>query len=321
MPHQLQADKELTAREIPSKRAFNLSFIAGSALLALIVVGLGLWFGYRAPIGEVAVRTVAVLLFENQGADPEGPFFAVGVQDEIRNHLAKIADLKVISRNSVMQYKPELKRNLREIADALGVAYVVEGSVQRAEGRIRVRAQLSNANTGARVWQNRYDGALDDVFSIQTEIAKAVADRLGAKVSAIEKAWINQKPTDWYVAYDQYIRAGILLDGTALDARSAELRYQAVRLLELAVAQDPKFLLAYCRLGSAHQGLYFNGYDHTPERLGRATEAVETALRLGPDRGESHLAAGLLYYYCYRDYDRARTELLMARRLLPNEPL
>jgi serine/threonine-protein kinase len=132
---------------------------------------------------------------------------------------------------------------------------------------------------------------------------------------------MREEPTDKQLAYDSYVRAGILLDDTALDARSGELRYEAVRLLQLAIAQDPNFLLAYCRLGSAQQGIYFNGYDHTPKRLARATEAVETALRLGPNRGESHLAAGLLYYYCYRDYDRARSELAIARPLLPNEPL
>ena len=303
------------------KRGISISFIAGGVLLALIAVGLGLWFGYRSPIGEIAEKSVAVLPFKNLSTDPGDAFFAVGVQDEIRNDLAKIADLKVISRNSVMQYKPELGRNLHEVADALGVAYVVEGSVQRAAGRIEVRAQLINARTGSHIWRKRYAGTLDDVFAIQSGIANAVADRLQAKVSAAEKASIMEKPTNWHVAYDSFIRAGILLDGTALDARSGELRYEAVRQLELATAQDPKFLLAYCRLASAHQGLYFNGYDHTPQRLARATEAVEAALRLGPDRGESHLAAGLLYYYCYRDYDRARSELAIAGRLLPNEPL
>jgi TolB-like protein/Flp pilus assembly protein TadD len=320
MPGQIKVGKEATAREIPPKRAFNAFFIAGGVLLAVIAVGLGLWFGYRAPIGGVVEKSVAVLPFENLSADPEDAFLAVGVQDEIRNDLAKVADLKVISRNSVMQYKPGVKRNLGEIANALGVAHVVEGSVQRAADRIRVRAQLINARTGAHVWRKRYDGAFDDVFAIQSEIAKAVADQLQARLSAGEKATISEKPTDKHLAYSHYIRAGTLLEGTALDARSGELRYEAVRLLELAVAQDSKFLLAYCRLGLAHQGLYFNGYDHTPQRLARATEAVEAALRLGPERGESHLTAGLLSYYCYRDYDRARSELAIARRLLPNEP-
>jgi TolB-like protein len=301
---QIQVSKEATAREILLKRAVEASFIAGAVLFAVIAVRLGVWFGYRTPIEGVAEKSVAVLPFENLTADPEDAFFAVGVQDEIRNDLAKVADLKVISRNSVMQYKPGVKRNLREMGNTLGVAYVVEGSVQRDFDRVRVRAQLINARTGTHVWQKRYDGALDDVFAIQSKIAKAVADQLQANLSAAEKATIEEKPTDKRLAYDRYIRAGILLDGTALDARSAELRYEAVHQLELAVAQDSKFLLAYCRLGFAHQGLYFNGYDHTPQRLARATEAVEAALRVGPERGESHLAAGLLYYYCYRDYDR-----------------
>ncbi len=321
MPGQIKGSEEAAAREIQTKRTVNVSFIAGGVLFAVIAVGLGIWFGNHAPVGGVAERSVAVLPFESLSADPEEAFRAVGVQDQIRNDLAKIAALKVISRNSVMQYRPEVKRNLREIADALGVAYAVEGSVQRAADRVRVSAQLINARTGTRIWRKSYDSALDDVFSIESKIAKAVADELGARLSAAEKETIEENPTDKPLAYERYIRAGILLDGIALDARSADLRYQAVHLLELAVGQDSKFLLAYCRLGFTHQGLYFNGYDHTPLRLARATEAVEAALRLGPDRGESHLAAGLLYYYCYRDYARARSELAIARRLLANEPL
>src|ERR1700736_47953 len=319
MPGQIKVSMEAAAREILLKR--TAFFIAVGVLFAVLAAGLGVWFGNNAPVGGVAERSVAVLPFESLSADPEEALFAIGVQNEIRDDLAKVADLKVISRNSVMQYKPGVKRNLREIADALGVAHVVEGSVQRAVDRVRVRAQLINARTGAHIWQKRYDGAPDNMFAIRSKIAEAVADRLGARFSAAEKETIEEKPTDQYLAYDRYIRAGILLDGIALDARSADLRYQAVHLLEQAVDQDSKFLLAYCRLGFAHQGLYFNGYDHTPLRLARATEAVEAALKLGPDQGEPHLAAGLLYYYCYRDYDRARSELAIARRLLPNEPL
>ncbi len=316
MSKEIKVSNEVSARKVSSRRA-----ITAFVLLVAIAVGLAIWFRTNAPVGGVAEKSVAVLPFDNLSADPEDAFFAVGVQDEIRNDLAKVADLKVISRNSVMQYKPGTQRNYRDLAAALGVAHVVEGSVQRTTDHIQVQAQLTNAKTGARLWRKRYDGGLDDVFAIQSEIAKAVADRLGAKMSAAENAAMKERPTDKHMAYDRYIRAGILLEGTALDARSGELRYEAVRLLELALAQDSKFLLAYCRLASVHQGLYFNGYDHTPQRLTRATEAVEAALRLGPDRGESHLAAGLLYYYCYRDYDRARSELAIAGSLLPNEPL
>src|SRR5581483_4146596 len=316
MSKEIKVSNEVSARKVSSRRA-----ITAFVLLVAIAVGLAIWFRTNAPVGGVAEKSVAVLPFDNLSADPEDAFFAVGVQDEIRNDLAKVADLKVISRNSVMQYKPGTQRNYRDLAAALGGARVVESSVQRTTDHIQVQAQLTNAKTGARLWRKRYDGGLDDVFAIQSEIAKAVADRLGAKMSAAENAAMKERPTDKHMAYDRYIRAGILLEGTALDARSGELRYEAVRLLELALAQDSKFLLAYCRLASVHQGLYFNGYDHTPQRLTRATEAVEAALRLGPDRGESHLAAGLLYYYCYRDYDRARSELAIAGSLLPNEPL
>jgi TolB-like protein/Flp pilus assembly protein TadD len=321
MPGQIKLSEEAPAREIQLKRTVNVSFIAAGVLFAVVAIGFGVWFGNHAPVGGVAERSVAALPFENLSADPEEAFRAVGVQDQIQNDLAKIADLKVISRNSVMQYRPDVKRNLREIADALGVAYAVEGSIQRVADRVRVSAQLINARTGTRMWRKSYDGALDDGFAIESKIAKGVADELGARLSPAEKETIEEKPTDKPLAYERYIRAGILLDGIALDARSADLRYQAVHLLELAVAQDSKFLLAYCRLGFAHQGLYFNGYDHTPLRLARATEAVQTALQLAPERGEPHLAAGLLYYYCYRDYDRARSELAIARRLLSNEPL
>jgi len=315
MSEQIEASSEVAAQEIPRKRAGNVPFTAGGILFAVIAIGFGVWFGSNAPVGGVVEKSVAVLPFESLSADPDGAIVTLGVQDEIQNDLAKVAVLKVISRNSVTQYKPGVKRNLREIADALGVAHVVEGSVQRTGERIRVHAQLTNARTGSRLWQKRYEGGLDEAFAIQNKIAKAVAEHLGTTLAPAEK------PTDQQMAYERYLRAGILLDGIALDARSADLRYQAVHLLEGAVAQDPKFLLAYCRLGFAHQGLYFNGYDHTPLRLTRATEAVDAALRLGPDRAEPHLAAGLLYYYCYRNYDRARSELEIARRLLPNEPL
>jgi TolB-like protein/class 3 adenylate cyclase len=251
---------------------------------------------------NVPEKSIAVLPFENLSAEQENAFFTDGVQDEILTNLAKIADLKVISRTSVLQYKTGIKRNLREIANALGVAHVVEGTVQRAGNRVRVSAQLIDARSDTHLWAEHYHRPLDDVFAIQSEIAKAVADELQAKLSPAEKAAIEQKPTDH------------------LDARVGDNLFQAVRLLNQAIARDPNFLLAYCQLAQTHAQVHFFGFDHTAARLALANEALERAMQLGPDRGEAHLAAAWIYYQCYLDYDRARAELDLARRTLPNEP-
>jgi TolB-like protein len=270
---------------------------------------------------NVPEKSIAVLPFENLSAEQENAFFTDGVQDEILTNLAKIADLKVISRTSVLQYKTGMKRNLREIANALGVAHVVEGTVQRAGNRVRVSAQLIDARSDTHLWAEHYHRPLDDVFAIQSEIAKAVADELQAKLSPAEKAAIEQKPTDDLGAYDRYIRAKALLTGTAhLDARVGDNLFQAVRLLNQAIARDPNFLLAYCQLAQTHAQVHFFGFDHTAARLALANEALERAMQLGPDRGEAHLAAAWIYYQCYLDYDRARAEVDLARRTLPNEP-
>jgi len=267
----------------------------------------------------VSAKSIAVLPFENLSADQANAFFADGVQDEILTDLAKIADLKVISRTSVMQYKTTAKHNLREIAQQLCVAHVVEGSVQRTTNRVRVSVQLIDARTDTHLWAEHYDRPLDDVFAIQTEIAKAVADQLQAKLSPAEKTAIEQKPTTDLAAYDYYVRAKTLLTLTS-DARQGAYLYQAVRLLEQAIAHDPAFLLAYCKLAFAHQELYYAGFDHSAYRLAQANEALRKALELGPDQGEAHLAAVWVYYHCYFDYERARSELAIARSTLPNEP-
>ena len=225
---------------------------------------------------------IAVLPFENLSADPENAFFADGVQDEILNDLAKIADLKVISRTSVMQYKTGAKRNLRQIANELGVAHVVEGSVQRAANRVRVSAQLIDAKTDTHLWANSYDRPLDDVFAIQSEIAKAIAAQLQAKLSPAEKSAIEQPPTTNLVAYDRYLRAKKLLAFTPNEVAFLEDMREMIRLLDQAVAYDPTFLLAYCELARAHAYTYHLGVDHTPARVALAKKARDAALRLGP---------------------------------------
>ena len=262
------------------------------------------------------------LPFENLSDEKQNAFFTDGVQDEILTHLAKIADLKVISRTSVMQYKTGAQRNLREIAQQLGVAHLVEGSVQRAANKVRVNAQLIDARNDTHLWAQTYDRDLADVFAIQSEIAKAIADQLQAKLSPTEKAAIEQRPTTDLVAFDLYTRAKALrLSTLTFNVLANENLLQAVELLNQAVARDPAFLLAWCELASTHDQLYFLGYDHTPARLASAEAAVQTAQRLRPDAGETHLAVAQHRYRGYRDYDGARAEIAMAQRTLPNDPL
>ncbi|PYM02862.1 MAG: hypothetical protein DMF19_01505 [Verrucomicrobia bacterium] len=260
---------------------------------------------------------IAVLPFENLSADPENAFFADAVQDEILNNLAKIADLKVISRTSVMQYKSDGKRNLRQIANELGVAHVVEGSVQGAANRVRVIAQLIDAKTDTHLWVESYDRPLDDVFAIQSDIAKAIARQLQAKLSPAEKAAIEQPPTTNLIAYDRYLRAKKL--GAVPTARIPGDMREIIRLLDQAVAYDPTFLLAYCSLAGAHAYVYHLGVDQTPARVTLAKEARDAALRLGPDRAEPHLAAAEVAFHCDLDYETALAEVAIAQRGLPND--
>jgi serine/threonine-protein kinase len=220
-----------------------------------------------------------------------------------------------------MQYKTGVKRNLREIATELGVAHIVEGSVQPAGNRVRVRAQLIDARTDRHLWGARYDRPLDDVFAIQTEIAKAIADHLHAKLSPAEKAAMEQPPTTDLVAYNRYLRSKKLVGRMTFDSTALESFREAIRLLDQALARDPTFLLARCELAQAHGYIYFTGSDRTPARLALAKESLATALQLGPDRGEPHLAAAWLDCRLYRDYETALSEIAIALLRLPNDLL
>ena len=261
-----------------------------------------------------------MLPFENLSDDKQNAYFADGVQDEILTDLAKIADLKVISRTSVIRYRTSIARDLREIGQQLGVAHVVEGSVQRAHDRIRVNAQLIDARTDAHLWAQTYDRDLADVFAIQSEIAKAIAQELQANLSPNLKASIEQPPTADLVAFDLYTRAKTLLltSGFSGMKKGADLHKGAAGLLTGAIARDRDFLLAYCLLSDVHGYIYFYAIDHTPARLAMAEEAIRNAQRLQADAGETHLALAQYLYRCHLDYDRARDELKIAARLLPN---
>jgi TolB-like protein/Tfp pilus assembly protein PilF len=264
-------------------------------------------------------KSIAVLPFENRGEDKANAYFADGMQDEILTDLSRIADLKVISRTSVIQYKSRMPRNLREIGRELGVANVVEGSVQRSGNRVRVNAQLIDARTDRHLWAQTYDRDLADMFAIQSEIAKAIAEQLQAKLSPSETSAIERPSTTDITAFDLYAHAKDLGLRAGLGGTGRTNLLQAVDLLNRAVARDPSFFQAYCELARAHDFLYFIGFDHTPGRLTQAEAAVQAASRLRPDAGETHLARAQNLYNGYLDYDGALAELELARQSLPND--
>jgi len=309
------------SKSIRRKTGRKLDFLIIGVLLLVITA---LLFQRFHPKVSSAVfsspeKSIAVLPFENFSEDKAFAFFADGVQDEILTDLAKIADLKVISRTSVMQYKSGSSRNLQEIAHALKVAHVLEGSVQRSGNRVRVSAQLIDARNDTHVWAEKYDRDLADVFAIQSEIAEKIANQLQAKLSPTEKAAIEQQPTSDLAAFDLYVRATALIDAEPGSPTGTEDLLQAVSFLGQAIVRDPAFLLAYCKLAGAHDRLYLLGRDHTPGRLALAAAAVKNALRLGPDSGDAHLASAQ-HSYSNLDYDSARAEIVVAHRTLPNNP-
>ncbi len=266
-------------------------------------------------------KSIAVIPFANLSDEKQNAYFTDGVQDEILTDLAKVAGLKVISRTSAMQYRAGAERNLREIGLALGVAYILEGTVQRDGRRVRVRAQLIDARTDAHLWGDQYDRDLSDLFALQSDLAKTIVAQLETRLSPAEKAAIEEKPTSDSGAHDLYLRANALISGPLFNVQGTSDLFKAVALLNQAVARDPDYLLAYCRLASAHDQIYLTGPDHTPARLALAEAAVHAAQRLQPDAGVTHLAVAEHLYCGFLAYDEARRELEIASRSLPNEPL
>jgi len=315
LPSKLQAVKKHHAHVRWAAVAIGLLVVA--ALAAALFS-----FLRKGPARSLATaveKSIAVLPFQNLSEEKANAYFADGVQDEILTYLAKIADLKVISRTSVLQYKSGVARNLREIAQQLGVANVVEGSVQRSGNRVRVNAQLVDARNDAHLWAQTYDRDLDDVFAIQSEIARAIADQLQAKLSPAEKNAIEERPTSDLIAFDQYSRAKTLILTTSLNPSDKNL-LQAIELLNGAVARDPSFHAAFCQLVFAHDQLYSFSDDHTPARLAAAEAALQRAIELRPNAAETHLARGAHLSQAFRDYKGALSELEAARAGLANDP-
>jgi TolB-like protein/class 3 adenylate cyclase len=310
----------------PSRR-----FALIGAVALLLIIAFGWWWIARSHKNPVAAslllgpsqpqnipeKSVAVLPFENLSDDKSNAYFADGVQDEILTDLAKVADLKVISRTSVMQYRNAAIRNLREIGQQLGVAHVLEGSVQRAANKIRINAQLIDARNDAHLWAQTYDRDLADIFAIQSEIAKTIAEQLKVHLSPSEKAAIAQAPTNDVKANDLFLRAGAL-DATVDNPNAKQNLLEAVGLVEEALRRDPNFLWAHCLLCQIHLDLYWYGMDHTVARREQARAALESAERIQPNAGEVHLQKGLYLYHGFRDYPQARVQYEVARQSLPN---
>ncbi len=324
----------------PATDQRRLALLASAGLLIAALALGGYWFWQPArgskPPPTVAVplrlpgtaaappipeKSIAVIPFANLSDAKDNSYFAEGVQDEILTDLAKVSDLKVISRTSVMQYRPGAERNIREIGRALGVAYILEGTVQRVGQRIRLSAQLIDARTDAHRWADHYDRNLSDLFALQSDLAETIVAQLRTKISPAEKAAIEETPTSDLTAHDLYVQANALISAPLFNVQGTENLFQAVALLDKAITRDPDYFLAYCLLASAHDQIFLNGPDRTPTRLALAEAAVQAAQRLRPDAGETHLARANHLYCGFLAYDDARRELALAARSLPNEPL
>jgi serine/threonine protein kinase len=288
-----------------------------AALLLAMATAVGVMISKAQTVSPPAASGIAVLPFESVGSDKDNTFFADGVYDGVLTKLAKLANLKVINHNSVAKYRDA--RNTQEIGRDLNVAYVLKGNVQGKAGIVHVNAELIDTRKNARLWAEQYDRNLSDVFTLQGEIAQKIADKLGVGVSPAEKTALQEAPTADLISYEAYLRAKDLLYDIALSTRQKEDLLEAVQLLDQAVARDPDFFDAYCQLEGAHDRIYFGGFDHSDTRLKSSETVIHSLQRLAPESGETHLALAQHYYYAYRDYNRARRELVLAHLTLPNE--
>src|SRR5712675_1900786 len=288
-----------------------------AALLLVMATAVGVMVSKAQTVSPFTASGIAVLPFESLSSDKENSLFASGVYDGVRSKLGKLANLKVINHNSVAKYRGA--HDTQEIGRALDVAYVLTGNVQRQGASILLNAELIDVRKNARVWAEQYDRNSSDLFTLQGEIAQKIADKLGVGVSPAEKTAFQDVPTSDLISYDAYLRAKDLLYDIALSTRQKEDLFQAVELLDEAVARDPVFFDAYCQLAGAHDRIYFGGFDHSDARLKLAESVIQSIQRLQPERGETHLALAQHYYYAYRDYNRARQELVLAHLTLPNE--
>jgi TolB-like protein/Tfp pilus assembly protein PilF/class 3 adenylate cyclase len=305
---------------IKKRRSYS---IAAMVIGALIVLGAtSLFLATRTtfrnitrrgePASPASEKSIAVLPFENLSDDKSNTYFTDGIQDEILTRLSKIAALKVISRTSTQKYK-STPENLREVGQQLGVANLLEGSVQKIANAVHVNVQLIRAATDEHLWAESYNRKLDDVFGVEGEVASAIADQLNAKLSGAEQKAVAEKPTQNAAAYDVYLRA-IAID----DAATLEITKQAAPLYAEAVRLDPQFALAWARLSVARSQLYFNGIDPQTNTGAAVKEGADRAIALQPELGEAWLAQGVYRYRVLRDFQGALQSYEEAFRRLPN---
>jgi TolB-like protein len=292
-----------------ASRQRNIILLTTLGLAGSIIAGLFLWPRYSASAPQ---KSVAVLPFENLSSDPEDAYFAAGIQDDIRSALAKVSDLKVISRTSVMPFRGKTK-NVREIGKVLNVAAVVEGTVRRSGNRVRVNVQLINAVNDRHIWSQEYDRDLYDMIALQSELAQKISDELHARLSPAEKAQLERRPTENADAYVAYVQARHLQNNW----ENFEKLQQAEQLYERALRLDPNFALALAHFSSL-QSWIFHEHDATPARRERAWELAGRALQAQPDLPEAHLALGYCHYYVSLEYEAALREFELAQRGLPN---
>jgi TolB-like protein/cytochrome c-type biogenesis protein CcmH/NrfG len=310
----IEATPEIVPGDCPptfSGRRKNLVPLAIAGLVIALVAG---YFLIPRASARKLDKSIAVLPFDNFSADQENAFFADGIQDDILTNLARIGDLRVISRTSVMPYRGQT-HNVREIGKALNVATILEGSVRREGQRVRINVQLIDASTDKHLWAQVYDRELNDVFAIQSELAQKIASALRATLSPDEQDRLKKKPTENSEAYLRYLEAH---DISTRTDRSSDVLKHAEELYEQATQLDPSFALAFAQLSQLQSWIYYS-LDPTPARLAKARAAAGEAMRLQPNLAESHLALGYTYYYGERDYDRALAEFEIARRDLPND--
>ena len=304
------------ARSVQRRSGRLLDFIIiGALLLVIAMLIVGRFPFYRQISESILQKSIAVMPFENRSEEKANAYFADGIQDEILTRLSKIADLKVISRTSTQHYK-SAPENLPQIAKQLGVAHILEGSVQKAADQVRVNVQLINAQTDSHVWADTYDRKLTDIFGIESEIAKRIAESLQAKLTGREEQALTVKPTNNPEAYDAYLR------GLAFDARyyasffSGGLEEKAISFFERAVQLDPNFAVAWARLSRANAALSF-GSGVTPVWRDAAKRAVEHAQKLAPNSPETLLAVGYYQYRGLLDYGAAKTTFGRVSKMLP----